>query len=247
MLSVVCMSAFAFAGTAITPEQEKQLKESFPELIGKQGIKINKGVDHGKFIQVELEVQTPRGPQQFEVHSVKGSDVLFAGNAYDKSGKKFELPKNGELIKKGVAMTNGNPKGEAIYLVTDPECPYCKKFEENMDPEAAKKYAINIIPMPLSFHKNAVPMFYWILSGKDKKEVQDRFHAVMVKNDKSWEKFTPSEAEKTKLDEKIKNGMNAAMELKAGGTPSVFDKDFKQMDLSQLMKKTVAPTATPVK
>ena len=241
-LSISALTVLAFAGTEITQEQKTKLQMDYPELIGKPGITINKGINHGKFTQVELEVKTPKGVQQFEVFVVDGIETVFAGNAYDKTGKKIDLPKNGDLIKKGVAFTSGKGK-EPIYLVTDPECPYCQKFEENIDPEVAKKYSINVIPMPLSFHKSATPMFYWILSGKNNAEINKRFHAVMIEKNKEWEKFTPTEAEKAKLDEVIKNGLNAAMELKAGGTPSMFDKDFKQMDLGSLMKK--APTATP--
>jgi thiol:disulfide interchange protein DsbC len=226
----------AFAGQELTPDQVSKLKAEYPELIGKPGIKVLKGMDQGKFSQLELEVMTPRGPQQFEVFVVDGlENAIFAGNAYDKTGKKYNLPKNVDLIKEGVAFKVGHGP-EQIYLVTEPECPYCQRLEKNLAPDVGEKFTINVIPMPLSFHKKATPMFYWVFAAETEEEKAKRLHAVMT-GDKEFEKFTPTAEQKAKFDEMIKKGYGAAMELKAGGTPSVYNADFEKIDYSMLVKK----------
>jgi len=39
------------------------------------------------------------------------------------------FPKNAEIIKKGVMFTFGKGK-KNIYIVTDPQCPFCKLMEK---------------------------------------------------------------------------------------------------------------------
>lgn len=54
-----------------------------------------------------------------------------------------------------IAFTVGS-KGEVIYFVTDPQCPYCKKAEEIVAHMAeAGEIQLKVLLMPLSFHKGA--------------------------------------------------------------------------------------------
>jgi len=58
-------------------------------------------------------------------------------------------------LDKFVAFTDGN-KGKVVYLVTDPQCPYCQKAEAILS-ELVKKGEVQVkyILMPLPFHKGA--------------------------------------------------------------------------------------------
>jgi len=49
-----------------------------------------------------------------------------------------------------------NSKGKLLYLVVDPECPYCKKAEAILDPMLKKgEIQLKVLFFPLSFHKGA--------------------------------------------------------------------------------------------
>lgn len=236
VLSALCGSSlFAAQGDILTAKDLDKLKADYPELIGKPGINITKGIDQGEFKQIELEVVGPRGPQQFEVFVVNGVKTIFAGNAYNEKGEKFNLPVNEALIKEGIGIKIGNgPKN--VYIVTDPECPYCQNLEKNLADDVYSKYTINVIPMPLSFHKNAKPMLNWILAGKNEKEKGDRLHAVMAKGDKTYETYIPSKEELAKNEILFEKAYKAAGELKASGTPTVYDEKFQKVDYTFLLK-----------
>jgi thiol:disulfide interchange protein DsbC len=220
-------------GTSVLSVKElEQIKKDYPELIGKPGIKIVKGVSQGKFSQLQLEASTPRGPQVFDVFVVKGINAVFAGNAYKASGEKYSLPVNEKVIKDGVAFKIGNGPTQ-LYLVTDPECPYCQKLESEINPNVYSEVTINVIPMPLSFHKNAIPMYQWVLAGTDK---GDRLHKVMTGN-KEWESFKPTEAQVASSTAIFAASNKAAMELNAGGTPSLYDAKFQKADFGVITAK----------
>lgn len=235
ILGLAATSVFAAKGDVLTAAEINTLKSNFPTVIGKPGIKVLKGIDQGEFKQLELEVRTQRGPQQFQVFVVNGTKTLFAGNAYNEKGEKYNLPVNVELIKAGVAFKMGTGPKE-LYLVTEPECPYCQKLEKNLASDVLEKYTINIIPMPLSFHKKAKPMLNWVFAGANDKEKTDRMHKVLL-GDQSYASYKPSAEELAKNEEIFSKGMKAAMELKAGGTPSVFDDKFQKVNYQFLLKK----------
>lgn len=238
-LALATTSIFA-ANTAIPHEMSskelKLVKSEYKALVGAPYLSIIKGIDQGSFKQVSVEANTKRGSQTFEMFIPKSDkNVVFFGKAYDKSGKPYMLPLDTELIKKGVAFTVGNGK-ENIYLVTDPECPYCRKLESNLDPKISEKYTINVIPMPLSFHRDAKPMLYWILSAKTNKEKAERLHKTMT-GDESFRKYSPSPAVKAEIDAIFAKSNKAAIELGAKGTPSVYDSNFNKIGYDKLVKK----------
>jgi thiol:disulfide interchange protein DsbC len=64
---------------------------------------------------------------------------------------KEDMKKLDELV----AFTIGN-KGPVVYLVTDPQCPYCKKAEEELFPMAENgEITLKVLLFPLPFHKGA--------------------------------------------------------------------------------------------
>jgi thiol:disulfide interchange protein DsbC len=58
-------------------------------------------------------------------------------------------------LKDLAAFTVGS-KGEVVYFVTDPQCPYCKKAEEIVTHMAeAEELQLKVLLFPLGFHKGA--------------------------------------------------------------------------------------------
>ncbi len=109
---------------------------------------------------LKIEAKSPQGSQLITAFLDKKTNELYIGSAYDKEGSPITFPKDAKVVNAGVAFSYGKGSKD-IYIVTDPECPYCTRFEK----AALGKlddYRVHVILMPLSFHKKAPAMVEWI-------------------------------------------------------------------------------------
>jgi thiol:disulfide interchange protein DsbC len=159
----------------------KQLEDvkSKSALFNTKNITFEKGVDQVSdgVYHIKAMAITPRGNQPIEAFIDKKNGNTYIGGGYDKSGKKLSFPVDKKTVEDGVAFTSGAGVKE-IYVMTDPECPFCQRFEKEMGDKLEKGYKVNTVIYPLSFHHRAKPMLQWILRGKTDKDKADRFSAV---------------------------------------------------------------------
>jgi thiol:disulfide interchange protein DsbC len=138
-----------------------------------------------------------------------------------------------KVVKDAVAFTFGNGK-EDLYIVTDPECPFCRELEKEKGDILKKKYKIHVILYPLEeIHPDSKKMIEYILSQPKNKQVQT-FVNVLTGKDNKWENFEPTEKQIQKTEEYLKKSQKAFQELRATGTPSVYDKDFNLVNPANL-------------
>jgi len=193
-----------------------------------------KGVEQKDFYILTL--QTPQGSGNIFVTKDKKYTIL--GNVFDNKKHNVLTPHykvNKDIVKKGVLFSFGEGKKD-LYIVTDPECPFCREFEKKAkNNPIMKEYKVHLIFLPLSFHKHAKDMIYYILSSENEQEKIDRFHKTLS-GDNSWKKFTPTKEQKENIDKKLKLSIKAAMELGAQGTPSFYDGEFNEIDREKLLK-----------
>ena len=104
-----------------------------------------------------------------------------------KTKSEFKLPIDTSILEGKETFTYGTGK-EVIYVFTDPECPYCKKFEK-VWPTLTDKYTFKVFLFNLSFHKKAVPMSNYIISGGSKETRGDRLIEIANGNDTNWLAF----------------------------------------------------------
>ena len=230
----VAVSIFAF--DKVLPEKETlSILKSTPlysrlaPLLKKDNIKL-KGTLKDNFYIIELD--TPRGKGL--IYVTKDKKYTIIGRVIDKNGKPLipNFPKNANIVKEGVLFTFG--KGDKdIYLVTDPECPFCRMMAKQKHNLLEKNYKVHVILMPLPFHKNAKAMSYYILAGKTDKEKAKRLKEVL-EGSNAWKNFHPSKEEVKKFNEELAKSKKAANELGAQGTPSVYDKNFNSIDWTDL-------------
>ena len=240
MLSIAAIVAsvnLSAADTAMTKKELANVKSEYSKVLRNPSLKLDKGIKKANGIEViQLSANTPYGVQKGKAFVIPDKGVIVFGEMFTKDGKKVSMPKDVKLIKESVMVTYGNGPTE-IYVVSDPECPWCQRLETNID---TSKYTIHLIPFPLAMHKNSRAVLYWILAGKDSKEVAKRFHDHMTKQDKgAWKNFKPTAEQKAKFDKIIEKGLAAGQELEVRGTPSVFDKDMNSLNnqqMSQLMQ-----------
>jgi len=198
---------------------------------------IKGAIDKPESYVLKLEARSPQGSQNITAYLNKRTSALYIGSAYDKAGKMIEFPKDPKIVKEGVAFSYGKGSKE-IYLITDPECPYCGKFEQ-----AAKgkldDYTVHVILFPLSFHKKSPAMTQWILMGKDDAEKHKRFEEVMLNGSKKYTELV-KDAKKPfvyspEAQTYMKKSDAAARELNMRGTPALYDANFNPISQDQVL------------
>lgn len=122
---------------------------------------------------------------------------------------KQELPQQKQPTKldvKTIPLENsivmGNPNGaKKIYVFTDPDCPYCRKFHAELKKLAqiAPDVAIYIMPYPLPMHPGAYDKARAILESKSRDVLDEAFEG------KDVPKPTKEES-KARIDANIKFG-----------------------------------------
>lgn len=234
LLSMALLVTGLMAGTddnKLSAEKIKEIKASNKSLQNSM-LTIKKGKDLKTVYFLQIEAKGPKGPRNLEGFVDKTSGALYLGGGYDKDGKKFTFPANLDAVKAAVALSYGTGKKD-LYVVTDPECPFCKKFHTQTEGKLAD-YRVHVIFMPLGFHKEAKPMTNYILAGKDNAEKYDRYADVVT----GGTKYKSLKIEGTLLSDYMKKSKAATTELQARGTPSTFVGDeLKSVPWPQLVNK----------
>ncbi len=236
----ITAAASLFAFDKILPQKQTQeilkatpLYAQVEPLLKQKKIKLRAVEKDGFYI---LNLDSPRG--QLNVFVTKDKKYTILGRVIDNKTKKLiqpNFPKNVNVIKKGVMFTFGSGKKE-IYLVTDPECPFCRMMEKQKKGVLAKDYTIHVILMPLPFHKYAKAMSYYILAAKTDKERAKRLQDVLGGSNE-WKNYHPTKEEIAKYNKELQSAQKAATELGARGTPSVYDSKFNPIPWPKLGDK----------
>jgi len=233
--SLMVSTLFGFDKLLSKQELNNVLKSSiiYPRLSQdiKKGIVKARGVFKDGFYIINLK--TPRGSGN--IYITKDKKYTILGNIINNqngSPLTAHFPINKEIVKKGVMFTFGKGKKE-IYLVTDPQCPFCRMMEAKTKDYLAKNYKVHVILFPLPFHKYAKPMSYYILAAKNDKEKAKRLQETLAGSN-AWKNYHPTKEEKAKFDQELENSKKAVEELGARGTPSVYDSNFNQINWTKL-------------
>jgi thiol:disulfide interchange protein DsbC len=233
----VAISLFASDKLLSQNELNNVLKSSilYPRLSQdiKKGIIKVRGVKKDGFYIINI--QTKRGAGNIYITADKKYTIL--GRVLDnKNGSILEgnFPVNKKTVNEGISFSFG--KGEKdLYVVTDPECPYCRMMEKRTKENLEKNYRVHVILYPLPFHKNAKNMSCYILAGKTDKERAKRFKETLLGGNE-WKNYKPSKSELQKCYQELEKSKKAANELQAKGTPSVYDKNFNSVNWLSLTK-----------
>ena len=242
---IFALTAIATLSTMLTAATETMLDTAkLPDLkklnmvLTDPALTIKGAIEKPESYILKLEAKSPRGSQNITAFLDKKTSELYIGSAYDKEGKAIEFPKDAKIVKEGVAFSYGKGSKE-IYLITDPECPYCTKFEK-----AAKgkldDYTVHVILFPLSFHKKAPVMVEWIMQGKDDIEKKERFEEVMLKGSTAYQALIKDTKKpfvySSAIQQYIDRSNQASMELNVRGTPAIYDSNFEPLSQDQLLK-----------
>ena len=201
-------------------------------------LQIKAAIDRPESYVLKLMATSPRGSQLLTAFLDKKTSELHIGSGYDKDGRPIVLPKDAKAIKEGVAFSYGTGSKE-IYIVTDPECPYCTRLEKAIHGKLSD-YTVHVILFPLSFHKKAPAMVDLIMQGKDDAAKKEQFDQIMLKDSTAYSALIKDATKPYVYSEAVKPAMTkmneAVLELNVRGTPAIYDKNFNPLSQDQLFK-----------
>jgi len=216
---LLCFSVFIFADN-ITLESFNKLKA-----IKEKKIEVIEFKEYDSLYILKGKKQTKRGDLPILFYVTKDLKYVFIGRAYSSdTNEPVFIQSDMNKYKKYANFTFGEGKDE-YFLFTDPECPYCKKFEKilfeiDSQKDIRKKIKIYYFLFPLDFHKEAIPMSNYILSQKDRYKALKK---IVIDGSKEYKSFSNK-----KSKELIKNA-DIGFEVIVRGTPFLMDKNGKRL------------------
>ncbi len=234
IFKIVFMIGILFSLNALASGElnKKEISEieKLPIFTG-SGMRVIKAFKDEKFYLLRVNIQ--ENIQELVLTADKKH--LIAGKIYDvTTGEEVAIPNDVSILDGKEALTFGSGK-DVYYLFTDPECPYCKKFESYFE-EIEKDVQIKIFFFPLSFHKNAVALTQYILDNKSNDDRVKAMLSVSVNSeDFKNKKFT--EKQKASLNKTIEENMKLGEELGVRGTPALFDMHGKSLSWVTVLQR----------
>lgn len=203
------------------------------ELLKKDNIKILKAYDIGSLYILKIDIQGNKD----EVFLTKDKKYIISGTVVDTSNSMLvTLPVDLTPTKDKEAFTYGTGKDEYV-LFTDPECPYCKKFESYL-PQIKDKVKIRVFFYPLEFHQNTKDLSFYILNQKTTTQKIDAFYEFNIgDNLDKIKNIKYNKDEQTKLEKQLQEQIDIASKLDIQGTPTIFDKDGNNIIWVNLLEK----------
>ncbi len=225
----ILFSLNAFASGELNKKDISEI-EKLPIFRG-SGMQIIKAFKNDQFYLLRVNIQ--ENIQELVLTIDK--KYLIAGKVYNvTSGEEVAIPNDVSILDGKEALTYGTGK-DVYYLFTDPECPYCKKFESYFE-EIEKDVQLKIFFFPLSFHKNAVALTQYILDNKTNESRVKAMLSVSV-DSKEFKNKKYSDKQKASLNKTIEANMKLAEELGVRGTPALFDIDGKALSWVTVLKR----------
>lgn len=211
--------------------QDEVTKIEQLELFKRAQIKVTKAYDMGNLYALIINA---RGNND-QVFLTKDKKRLITGDVIDTNdGSKVTPPTDLTGVRGKEAFIYGTGT-EEYFLFTDPECPYCKKFESYF-PQIKKNVKIRVFYYPLDFHKNAKDMSLYVMS---KKTLDEKTKAMLTisTEDEGYKNRKYSEDEKAKLEKSLEVQMEIAQRIGVQGTPAVYDENGKKVVWVNLLRK----------
>ncbi|PUE66353.1 thioredoxin fold domain-containing protein [Arcobacter lacus] len=227
-----------FIGTVLIADNKELPKNEISkieqlEIFKKANIKILKAYDAGSLYILSIKVQGSND----EIYLTKDKKYIISGAVVNVSNQmQLSAPVDLSTTKDKEGFVYGTGKDEYV-LFTDPECPFCKKFESYL-PQIKDKVKIRVFFYPLEFHENAHDLSLYILSQKTTSQKIDALYEFNIGDNLDKVKNAKySKSELAKLEKQLNEQMNIATNLNIQGTPALFDKNGNSIIWVNMLEK----------
>ena len=129
LIAIATLSAMLTAAETVLDKSKYPELKKMNVVLQDSNIAIKGAIEKADSYILKIEARSPQGSQLITAYLDKKTSELYIGSAYDKDGKAITFPKDAKVAKEGVAFSYGKGSTD-IYIVTDPECPYCSRFEK---------------------------------------------------------------------------------------------------------------------
>lgn len=229
LFSTLLATSALFAQTELSNSQLKDLGEL--NIFKKSGITITKGIDADSVYILNIKAQNAVDT----IYLTKDKKYLISGEVLaTETGMPLSMPVDVSILKGKEAFTFGKGSDEYI-LFTDPECPYCRKFESYF-PQIEDKVKIRVFYYPLDFHKNAYDLSMFIMSQKTYEDKVKTMLNVTAKDEVYKNRKYDSKTEEN-LKKKLDENIELAFEMGVQGTPAMFDMQGNKIVWVDILKK----------
>lgn len=191
-----------------------------------------RAVDSGSVYLIKGALRSNGTSRPATVILTKDKKTMIFGEAFDTAtGQPVTFPVDMQALEGEAAFRYGNGATK-LYLFTDPECPYCRKFEALL-PSYKERATFYIFLYPLPFHPHAVPVSRYLLSLPD-----DAARAAALLQSASGheisDKHPLTDAQTRSADAKLDRMKALADDLGVEGTPALYDEHGTALNWTQL-------------
>lgn len=241
LLSITAVALVSIVAPTFTKAENNLLKNSKMEIVKKDNKKIllnristlpmikkaklvpEKVVETNDMYYVMFS--TPNGQRAAVYISKDLKLMIHSGQGIStETGVPYSPPKDMSAFVGKESFSYGTGS-KVLYVFTDPECPYCKKFEKKWD-SLKEKYTFKVFILPIlpKYHLESPEMAHWLMSAKTDKEKSKRL-IELANGSKSYKGFMKNESvEQYKAIEKdLKIIKELAGNNEISGTPTVLD------------------------
>jgi len=173
--------------------------------------------------------------RKLDLFVTKDKKYFIVGRGFNiKTKEPIAFKTNMTQYNNQAVFTEGHGKKQ-YYVFTDPECPFCKKFEKIV-PHLKKDATFHFYLFPLSFHRYAKNMSRYIIS-LPKSQRANALWKIQEENNMAFKSKKYSADELGKVDQVLQSQKKLATELGVNGTPTIFDKNGKSINWTTLASK----------
>jgi len=199
-----------------------------------KGITVKQAIDLGDTWQLKIKDSANR---TFKCFLTKDNKTIIFGEGYSvDTNEPLEIPiENIQQYKQYASFIYGNGPSE-YYVFTDPECPYCKKFEKEWS-KISSDVKLYVYLVPLAMHKEAIPMIKYVLSQKDNSKKGEALLVLANGGGNEYKDLNLSKETEDKIFKIIDKTKEIQEELDIRGTPAVIDSNGKMVSWVDLIKQ----------
>lgn len=199
-------------------------------LVKKSGIEVLEMETLGSIYLVKGTRQARKGRVAITFAVTKDLKQITFGRVLDtETGDKVNIRKLPGKFKSEAHFTIGSGK-RAYFVFTDPACPFCKKFEQQLaKSDLTERVTLHYFVYPILVDRQAFPMSRYILHQQTEAARIEALHAITFDNSLLYQRQSYTDEQLLQLDNQIDRARNIAIELGVQGTPTIITAEGKHL------------------